>query len=346
MEATKRDIRTLSKKDLEDFFLSKQQKSFRASQVHGWIWQKSAKSFDHMTNLSKSIREVLKQHFVILPIALAKTQKSKDGTIKNAIKLHDDLLVESVLIPAGERMTACVSSQVGCSLDCKFCATALLAKKRNLSAAEIYDQVVTLQQQSQQHYNQKLSNIVFMGMGEPLMNYKNVLAAIEKITSPQGLGMSAKRITLSTSGIPKMIRKMGDEKVKFNLAVSLHSAIDTVRSKIMPFNTLFPLEDLKEALQHWYAKTKTKVTYEYIVWKGINDTQKDIEALAKFCRYVPCKVNLIMYNPIANGNFTGAKDRIVEKYKQTLEKHNITTTIRKSRGQDIDAACGQLANKT
>ncbi|MEX0360758.1 MAG: 23S rRNA (adenine(2503)-C(2))-methyltransferase RlmN, partial [Allomuricauda sp.] len=272
-------------------------------------------------------------------------QRSSDGTIKNAVRLHDGLVVESVLIPTETRTTACVSSQVGCSLDCRFCATARLKRMRNLNPDEIYDQVVAIDNESRLYFDRPLSNIVFMGMGEPLMNYNNVLKAIEKITSPEGLGMSPKRIVVSTSGVPKMIKKMADEEVKFSLAVSLHSAIDEVRTSIMPFNATFPLKDLREALEYWYQKTKNRITYEYVVWRGINDTQEAVDALVKFCRFAPSKVNLIEYNPIDDGEFQQASEAAVEMYKKTLERNGITVTVRRSRGKDIDAACGQLANK-
>ena len=335
----------MTKEQLRDFFVSQGDKPFRGNQVYEWLWQKSAHSFDTMTNISKATREMLEENFVINHIRVDQMQRSADGTIKNAVRLHDGLVVESVLIPTDTRTTACVSSQVGCSLDCKFCATARLKRMRNLNPDEIYDQVVAIDNESRLYFDRPLSNIVFMGMGEPLMNYNNVLKAIEKITSPEGLGMSPKRIVVSTSGVPKMIRKMADEEVKFGLAVSLHSAIDEVRTNIMPFNATFPLKDLREALQYWYAKTKNRITYEYVVWKGINDTQEAVNALVKFCKFAPSKVNLIEYNPIDDGAFQQASEAAVSMYTRTLEKNGITVTVRRSRGKDIDAACGQLANK-
>jgi 23S rRNA (adenine2503-C2)-methyltransferase len=342
----KKDIRALTLEQLRDFFVNSGDKAFRGNQVYEWLWQKSAHSFDIMTNISKETRDLLTSNFVINHIKVDQMQRSKDGTIKNAVRLHDDLVVESVLIPTKTRTTACVSSQVGCSLDCKFCATARLKRMRNLNPDEIYDQVVAIDNESRLYFNRPLSNIVFMGMGEPLMNYNNVLKAIDKITSPDGLGMSPKRITVSTSGVPKMIRKMADEAVKFKLAVSLHSAIDEIRTSIMPFNATFTLADLREALQYWYGKTKSRITYEYIVWKGINDTQDDADALVEFCRFAPSKVNLIEYNPIDDGEFQQANDKAIAMYVDTLERRGITVTVRRSRGKDIDAACGQLANKS
>ena len=341
----KKDIRALSKAQLREFFISRGEQAFRGNQVYEWLWQKSAHSFEGMTNLTKATRAMLEQQFVINHIKVDAMQRSSDGTIKNAVKLHDGLIVESVLIPTETRTTACVSSQVGCSLDCKFCATARLKRMRNLNPDEIYDQVVAIDRQSRLYFDRPLSNIVFMGMGEPLMNYPNVLKAIDKITSEEGLGMSPKRITVSTSGVPKMIKKMADEEVKFNLAVSLHSAIDTVRTQIMPFNATFPLSDLREALIHWYQRTRKKITYEYVVWQGINDRKEDIEALVKFCRFAPAKVNLIEYNPIDDGQFQQAPEEVIQNYVKALEANGIVVTIRRSRGKDIDAACGQLANK-
>lgn len=342
----KKDIRALTKDQLRDFFVKNGDKAFRGNQVYDWLWSKSLHTFEAMTNISKETREMLESNFVINHIKVDSMQKSKDGTIKNGIKLHDGFVVESVLIPTEKRTTACVSSQVGCSLDCKFCATARLKRMRNLNPDEIYDQVVVIDKQSRLYHNKKLTNIVFMGMGEPLMNYKNVLKSIEMITSPEGLGMSSKRITVSTSGVPKMIKKMAEEEVKFNLAVSLHSAIDEVRTSIMPFNTNFPLKDLKESLEYWYEKTQRTITYEYIVWGGINDRKEDIKALVEFCKSVPCKVNLIEYNPIDDGEFQQASNSAINNYISNLEMHDITVNVRRSRGKDIDAACGQLANKS
>ncbi|MFK5972661.1 MAG: 23S rRNA (adenine(2503)-C(2))-methyltransferase RlmN [Flavobacteriaceae bacterium] len=342
----KKDIRALTKEQLREFFIKNGDQAFRGNQVYEWLWQKSAHSFESMTNISKETRDMLQADFVINHIKVDQMQRSSDGTIKNAIRLYDDLIVESVLIPTKTRTTACVSSQVGCSLDCKFCATARLKRMRNLNPDEIYDQVVTIDNQSRLYFDRPLSNIVFMGMGEPLMNYNNVLKAIDKITSPEGLGMSPKRITVSTSGVPKMIKKMADEKVKFKLAVSLHSAIDEIRTSIMPFNATFTLADLRAALEYWYAKTKSRITYEYIVWQGINDTQKDVDALVAFCKFAPSKVNLIEYNPIDDGEFQHASNRAIEMYVTILERNGIVVTVRRSRGKDIDAACGQLANKS
>ena len=339
------DIRSLTENQIIEFFLDKGFDSYRGKQVYEWIWKKSIYSFDDMTNLSKDLRVMLGTHFVINHIEVDKIQKSSDGTIKNAVKLFDDYTVESVLIPTDDRTTACVSSQVGCSLDCKFCATSKLKRMRNLNPDEIYDQVVTINNQSLKYFKRPLSNIVFMGMGEPLMNYNNLIESIEKISSDKGLNMSQKRIVVSTSGIPKMIKKLADENLKVNLALSLHSAVEKTRNQIMPFSTKFSLEDIKESLLYWYSKTKRRITFEYIVWKGINDSIDDINALVSYCKSIPSKVNLIEYNTIGDKNFISATDNIINLYKDLLEKNKITVTVRRSRGKDIDAACGQLANK-
>ena len=345
MKNTKKDIRVLSRKEIQDFFLSHNIPSFKGNQVYQWLWKKGVHDFDLMTNLSLEHRILLNTYFEINHINIDFQQRSTDGTIKNAVKLHDQLIVESVLIPTSKRTTACVSSQVGCSLDCVFCATAALKRMRNLNADEIYDQVVAMDKQSKLYFKRSLSNIVFMGMGEPLLNYKNVLLAIDKITDPDGLAMSPRRITLSTSGIPKMIKKMADDKVKFDLAVSLHSARQEVREKIMPFANKFPLNDLSKSLAYWYQYTKKQITFEYVIWEGINDKKEDIQALIKFCRQIPSKVNLIQYNPIDNSLMKEAPEEIIESYLKALTQSKIKVTYRRSRGEDIAAACGQLANK-
>ena len=341
-----KDIRALSLDELKSHFVSLGEKPFRAKQVYDWLWSKNLHSIQEMTNLSKNLRDKLDLDFFIKPIAVDLLQKSSDGTIKNGVKLHDGLLVESVLIPTATRTTACVSSQVGCSLNCEFCATAKLKRMRNLEVAEIVDQVALIDQQSRTYFDRPLSNIVFMGMGEPMMNYKNVVEAIRKITQPEGLGMSPRRITVSTSGIPKMIKMLADENIKVKLALSLHSAIEEIRNDIMPFSTAFPLTDIMDSLQYWYEKTNSTITFEYCIRKGINDQEKDIKALIKFCRLVPSKVNIIQYNPIGEGKFDFKNTKAEERYVEQLTRAGITVMVRRSRGGDIDAACGQLANKS
>ncbi len=345
MTKPKKDIRKLNLREIEEYLNSVGEKSFRAKQIYEWLWKKNAHKFEDMTNLSKDLRSELDQVFSIDNIRVDLMQKSDDGTIKNAVKLHDGNTVESVLIPTPTRTTACVSSQVGCSLNCTFCATATLKRMRNLTAAEIVDQVVVIDKQSREYFDRPLSNIVYMGMGEPMMNYNEVVKSIQIITSPDGLGMSPRRITVSTSGIPKMIEKLADENLKVKLAVSLHSAVEEVRNVIMPFTERFPLTTLLESLQYWYEKTKSIITFEYIVWKGINDTQNDIDALVRFCKKVPSKVNLIEYNSIGDDQFKQADSSSIDAYIEALERNRIVAVVRRSRGKDIDAACGQLANK-
>lgn len=341
------DIRSLGPAALQEHFarLMGEEKGFRAKQVYEWLWKKSCFSFEEMSNISKALRAKLDEHFVINNVNVHKSQFSADKTIKNTFMLFDGHLVEGVLIPTPERMTACVSSQVGCSLTCKFCATGYMDRIRNLNADEIYDQVVLIDRQARENYDIPLSNIVYMGMGEPLLNYKNVLESVERITAEDGLGMAAKRITVSTAGIAKMIKKLGDDQVKFNLALSLHAANDEKRNTIMPINEQNSLKALAEALKYYFAKTKNPVTYEYIVFDGFNDTLQDAAELARFCRHLPCKVNIIEYNPIAFASFLNAGEDKIEVFAEYLRKQGVTTNIRRSRGKDIDAACGQLAIK-
>lgn len=339
------DIRSLSLDTLKEKVVEMGQPAFRAKQLYEWLWAKSCVDFDEMSNISKSFRDQLKENFVINAVKVKNAQVSSDKTIKSSFILHDNNLVEGVLIPADDRMTACVSSQVGCSLTCKFCATGYMDRKRNLNADEIYDQVVLISQQAMERYQTPLTNIVYMGMGEPLLNYSNVLKSIERITAEDGLHMAAKRITVSTAGIGKMIKKLGDDQVRFNLALSLHAANDEKRNQIMPINEQNSLKTLAEALKYFYAKTKTPVTFEYIVFNGFNDDLSDAAELAKFCKHVPCKVNIIEYNPIAFADFTNATEDKIDAFANFLKKQGITTNIRRSRGKDIDAACGQLAIK-
>ncbi|AYL97478.1 23S rRNA (adenine(2503)-C(2))-methyltransferase RlmN [Mucilaginibacter celer] len=339
------DIRSLSLNALQEHFIRMDEKSFRAKQVYEWLWKKSCFSFNEMSNISKELRTKLDANFIINNVKINSSQVSADKTIKNSFILHDNHLIEGVLIPTPGRMTACVSSQVGCSLTCKFCATGYMERKRNLNPDEIYDQVVLIDQQARQHYGQPLSNIVYMGMGEPLLNYANMMKSIDRITSEDGLNMAAKRITVSTAGIAKMIKKLGDDDVKFNLALSLHAANDEKRNTIMPINEQNSLKALAEALKYYYAKTKNPVTYEYIIFDGVNDNIQDAMELAKFCKHLPCKVNIIEYNPIAFASYINAGEDKVEAFAAYLTKQGINTHLRRSRGKDIDAACGQLAIK-
>ena len=341
----KPDIRHINFEQLQDWVIAQGLPKYRAQQIYDWLWLKNVASYDEMTNIPKTLRQQLAEHFAIKNIQTQSIQISKDKTIKCAIRLFDNAVVESVLIPTSSRATACVSSQVGCSLDCKFCATAQLKRKRNLDYQEIYQQVYFIKTLAKEKYNLPLTNIVFMGMGEPLLNYSNVMKSIEMITSPKGLGMSPQRITVSTSGIAKMIVKMADEQVKFNLALSLHSAIEEKRRQIMSISESNTLEMLANALQYFYNKTGTRPTLEYVMLYEFNDSIKDADALVKFCRKVKSKVNLIEYNPVNNSPFKRTTKERLKNFVHYLEKNKIIVTVRKSRGDDIDAACGQLGNK-
>jgi 23S rRNA (adenine2503-C2)-methyltransferase len=345
VQDTKQNIRNFSFSELENAMQSLGEKAFRTKQVYEWLWQKNAHSFDAMSNLSKELRMKLDEVFYIDHIQLEDQQISTDKTIKCAFSVKSGNVVEGVLIPTTTRTTACISSQVGCSLSCKFCATGRLKLMRNLTAGEIVDQVVYLKNQAENRYQTPLTNIVYMGMGEPLLNYKNVIRSINRITSEDGLGISPKRITVSTAGISKMIRKLGDDEVSFNLALSLHAANDTKRSQIMEINDSNNLAALSEALIHFHEKTKSRVTFEYIIFKDFNDGIEDAHELAAFAKCVPCKINIIEYNAIDGGEFRQADKVKVDAFAGFLESKNLIVNVRRSRGKDIDAACGQLANK-
>lgn len=344
---SKKDIRGLSKAQIEAALVAWGEPRFRAKQIYEWLWQKSAHSFEAMTNLSKPLRERLNEHFEILAIREDKVQRSADGTIKCRYQLHDGHMIESVLIPvpADNRFTVCVSSQVGCSLTCTFCATGRMGRIRNLEASEIYDQVVLINRHSLEMFGHPLTNIVYMGMGEPLLTYANMMRSIELITSPDGLNMSPRRITVSTAGIAKMIKKLADDDVRFNLAISLHAADDTKRNEIMPINESNNLTVLMESLQYFYQKTQNRISYEYIAFERFNDSPDDARLLARLCRKFPVRVNIIEYNPIDNAPLGKSSEDRLDIFANTLAKEGVVVTVRRSRGKDIDAACGQLANK-
>ena len=342
----KKNIRSLSLEELSTYFAMLNEKKFRVKQVWEWLWQKHAGSFEDMTNLSKELRAILSETFELLPVHIDKSQFSSDGTVKARFKTHDGHFAEGVLIPNDNRQTACVSSQIGCSLSCKFCATGYMDRKRNLDFDEIYDEVVLLNKVAEKTYGKKLSNIVFMGMGEPLLNYKNVLKSIERITANDGLAMSPKRITVSTAGVAKMIRQLGDDKVRFNLALSLHAANDKKRNEIMPINETNNIQALIEALNYFYEKTGNDITFEYILFKGVNDSMQDADDLIKIYKQVHVHlVNIIEYNPIDAADFTKPDKDATQKFMDYLANHRVNVRLRISRGKDIDAACGQLANK-
>ena len=341
----KKDIRALSQDQLIDLFTTIEEPVFRAKQVYDWLWSKGVIDFNQMSNLSKKVREYLETNFVINAVQIHELQISSDKTIKCAMRLHDNYVVESVLIPHRLRMTACISSQVGCSLSCTFCATGKLKRMRNLNADEIFDQVVLIKNTAAEKYKAPLTNIVYMGMGEPLLNYKEVLSSVDKITSPTGLGMAAKRITVSTAGVAKMISKLGDDEVRFNLALSLHAANDEKRNYIMPINETNSLDNLAQALQHFTEKTGSRPTFEYIAFKDFNDSIKDAQELVNYCKKVKSKVNIIEYNSIDGSDFIQTSKERLLAFTQHLEKNGVICNVRHSRGKDIDAACGQLANK-
>jgi 23S rRNA (adenine2503-C2)-methyltransferase len=341
-----KNIRNLNLEELQNYFAEIGEKKFRAKQVYEWLWQKHAGSFEAMTNLSKDLRLKLSENFSLPALTINTTQYSADGTVKSRFKTFDDHFVEGVLIPTEERKTACVSSQIGCSLSCKFCATGKMERERNLTFDEIFDQVALINEQAERIYERRLSNIVFMGMGEPLLNYGNVLKAIDKISSEDGMGMSPRRITVSTAGVAKMIKKLGDDKVRFKLALSLHAANDKKRNSIMPINESNNIKALIDALNYFYQQTKNEVTFEYILFRNFNDLQKDAEELVKIYRQVPADlVNIIEYNPIDGANFSKPDEETIESFMKYLEANRVNARLRRSRGKDIDAACGQLANK-
>jgi 23S rRNA (adenine2503-C2)-methyltransferase len=341
----KKDIRNISREELVKFFRQHDLPNFRAKQVIEWLWKKRAVSFNEMTSLSLETRDLLDNHFYINPVSIHKAERSNDGTIKYSFKLSDNNLIEGVLIPSKKRLTACVSSQVGCSLSCTFCATGTLKLSRNLKYSEIYDQVFILNDEAKQNFGKSLSNIVFMGMGEPLLNYDNLLKSIDLISTDTGLAMSPKRITVSTAGIAKMIRKLADDKIKFNLAISLHTANEEKRNTIMPINKSIDLTELQDSIKYFYDKTGTRITYEYILFNELNDGIDDAKELIKFCKISPCKVNLIEYNPIENIPFTKSTNKKTAEFINFLNEKNIIVNLRKSKGKDINAACGQLVNK-
>lgn len=342
----KQNIRHIEMEELASFFASIGEKKFRTKQVYEWIWKKNAQSFDDMTDVSKELRQTLADKFSFPSLKVDATQYSSDGTIKSRFSTYDGYKIEGVLIPTEKRNTACVSSQIGCSLTCKFCATGKMERKRNLDFDEIYNQVALINEQSEKAYNKKLSNVVFMGMGEPLLNYKNVLKAIDKLTSNDGLAMGPKRITVSTAGVAKMIKQLGDDKVRFNLALSLHAADDKKRNEIMPINESNNIAVLIEALNYFYNQTKNDITLEYILFKNLNDTIEDAKHLVKIYRQIPTHlINVIEYNPIEGAAFSKPDEEGTKIFTDYLVAHKVNVRIRRSRGKDIDAACGQLANK-
>ncbi|MCB0661634.1 MAG: 23S rRNA (adenine(2503)-C(2))-methyltransferase RlmN [Saprospiraceae bacterium] len=347
IQVDKKDIRQLSEEDLKHTLTGMGEPGFRAKQISEWLWKKGARSFEEMTNLSKGLREKLDTHFVIPSIESDKVQRSDDGTIKTRFRLADGNLIESVLIPvpADKRFTVCVSTQVGCSLSCKFCATGQLKRMRNLDATEIFDQFVAVNEQSLETFDHPLTNIVYMGMGEPLLNYQQTLRSVELISNPKGFNFSPRRITVSTAGIAKMIKKLADDKVRFNLALSLHAADDEKRNEIMPINEQNNLKALMESLSYFYQNTRNRISFEYIAFQNFNDSLEDAAKLFALCRDFPVRVNIIEYNPIDGLPFLKSAEHKIDEFARFLNDRGVMVTVRRSRGKDIDAACGQLANK-
>lgn len=345
--AEKLDIRKLSKADIELVFASLGEPKFRAKQLYEWLWKKGATDFEEMSNLSKNLRVQLAESYEIRSITLDKVQKSEDGTMKSRFRLHDGFMIESVLIPVPEddRYTVCISCQVGCSLTCSFCATGQMKRVRNLDTAEIYDQVVQVNKQCLEHFGKSVTNIVYMGMGEPLLTYASMMESVAMITSPEGLGMSPKRITVSTAGIAKMIRKLADDGVKFNLALSLHAPDDVKRNEIMPINEQNNLEVLMDAIHYFHTTTGNRISYEYIAFDGFNEGIEDAKNLVKLCSRFPVKVNVIEYNTVEGVTLTKARQEQVDEFARYVRSKGVMISVRRSRGKDIDAACGQLANR-
>ncbi len=343
----KKDIRELGFEEIQEMLSDMGEPKFRARQIYEWIWKKGAHYFDEMTNLSLDLRQKMGDFFLLRPIVLDKSQYSNDGTIKSRFRLHDGHLIESVLIPVPDdnRFTVCVSTQVGCSLTCSFCATGRMDRVRNLDASEIYDQVILVNRQCLETFGHPLTNIVYMGMGEPLLAYQNVMKSIAHITGEYGLNWSPRRITVSTAGVAKMIKKMADDGTKVNLALSLHAADDIKRNSIMPINESNSLEAVMDALDYFYQTTKNRISYEYIAFQNFNDSMSDAANLLKLCKRFPVRINIIEYNPIDNAPFEKSSAENLDRFAGYLSRNGITVTVRRSRGRDIDAACGQLANK-
>lgn len=331
----------LTKEKFEKLALDLKASKFRARQIHNWIYLKSAKSIDEMTDLSKDFREKLAQISEVSNVKIKTKQISEDGTIKYLIEYPDGNCVETVLMRFDNRanLTACVSSQVGCAVNCTFCATGKRGFIRNLTAAEIIEQVLTIQRDT----GLKVTNVVFMGQGEPLLNLENVLEALKIFNEDFQIG--ARRITISTSGIIPQINKLADLDMQSTLALSLHSPVSEIRKQIMPIENKYPLPELKKALQNYINKTGRRITIEYLLIKNFTDTLEMAEATANFLKDLKCNVNLIPYNPIEKNGFEKPSNNSIMKFKYILEHSGKKVTVRLERGADIDAACGQLSGK-
>ncbi len=339
------DIRSVTLAQLTDFFQQNGEKAFRARQVYEWVWKKHASSWEVMTNISLPLRQLLQAHYSIEQAHIVLEQESRDKSRKYLLQLHDEYCIEMVLIPSADRVTVCISSQVGCAMGCVFCATGNMGFKRNLTVGEIYDQVYMAHELAQKHYGVNLSNVVIMGMGEPLLNIENVSAAINIITGSEGLVMSPARITLSTAGVCEGIKQLAVLQPKIGLAVSLHCATQAKREQIMPIAKTQSLAGLTDALKYYYQKTRQRITFEYLLLGGINDSEEDAGQLAMYCRSFPVKINVIEYNANEHTTFARSTQQRRDAFIACLEQKNMLVQVRHSKGLDIDAACGQLANK-
>ena len=338
------DLKGMLLPELQVFAQSIGEPKFRGAQLASWMFEKGVTSFDDMTNLSKQNRDQLNGVARITKIRLVKQARSRRSpTIKYLFALDDDHTIETVLIGSSRRNTLCISSQVGCAIDCRFCASGLAGLTRNLTAAEIVDQIIQVRDLAGP--NRSFNNIVLMGMGEPLANYGNVLRAIRIINAPWGLGISARRITISTSGIAPRIRKLAEEGLQFELSISLHAADDETRASIMPINKRYPLDVLIDACRHYVEKTNRLITFEYILLAGVNDRFEDARRLSSLLRNIKGKVNLIPYNPVEGLPFETPNPGRQQTFHEALQAGGVAATIRRERGRDIDAACGQLRLK-
>ena len=337
------NLKDLTLPEMEELAVSLGKKPFSGRQLFKWIFRYGLTDFEGMTDLSKEFRGHLDQDYYIGHLEIAQKAESTDGTVKTLWRTHDNLYIESVLIPDDDRLTLCISTQAGCPLGCTFCATGKLGFKRNLTSGEIYDQHLLTRLALPE--DMKITNIVFMGMGEPLLNYDNLLKACDILTDQLGAGIASRKITVSTVGLVNGINRLADERPKLNLAISLHSAIEETRKKLIPIASKNPLDKICEAALHFANVSDNRVTFEYLLIKGVNDSIKDAKALASFVYGMPCKINLIIYNPVPGIEFKRPADDNIEAFREYLLPRAPTVTVRKSKGVDIAAACGQLAGK-
>ncbi len=360
LSGERRELRSLNADEAGRILLEWGHKSYRVTQLLGWLYKKRASSIDEMSDLPKGLRDQLAGAFLLKPLELAKEQRSRDGTVKFLWRLADGELIESVLIPASigrdgsqsDRHTLCVSSQVGCAYGCKFCASGLMGYRRNLDAYEIVDQVLAVERWQLAKDGEApkpealVNNIVMMGMGEPLANYANLIRALEIFNSPWGLNIGARKITVSTSGLAPQIRQLAEMPQQYHLAISLHGATDDVRDKIMPINRKYPLEELISACEAYQQAKGRMIWVEYILIDGINTGPDQVEALGRLAKRLQCKVNLIPYNPVEGIGLKRPSDEAVGRFRDALHQRGVRVTVRIEKGTDIDAACGQLRLKS